>query len=109
MCPALVSTSIPSGSRMFPSTIVLRSDPSGFIVSTLPALASRKNNFADMSVTPSSPLRMRVLMFGKECREHCFRFRRIHAHGELLVLELHRLLELLAQSPLQEALASQQR
>src|SRR5215831_5574761 len=109
MCPALVSTSIPSGSRMLPSTIVLRSDPSGFIVSTLPALASRKNNFAVMSVTPSSPLRMRVLMLRQERGEHGFRFRRIHAYRELLVLELHRLLELLAQSSLQEPLASQQR
>ena len=37
-------------------------------------------------------------MLRQERREHFLRFRRTHAGRKLLVLELHRLLELLAQS-----------
>src|SRR5881628_3663550 len=100
---------MPSGSRMRPSAIVLRSDPSGFIATTRPALKSRKNNLDSMLVTPSCRLMRCSPTLGQEHHERLSRFCRAHALRELLHLELHRLLELLAQSPPQEPLASLQR
>src|SRR5882724_9359779 len=93
MCPALVSTAIPSGTRP-PVAMTFLSVPSGFAESTRPLLASRKNRRANLvlfsglvwpcpvgcvdvvAIVLVSWLRFGFCLVGRNCCGRCVRLRR---------------------------------